>query len=134
MRRSSQRGHATVFGVHYWPNPAHKVETTEAGPPAWVPSKEKCPRDITIAERDALLEASIAVEPADPRSRRFAVRRTTSGLEIFDVKYTRDVDGDPEFHGHPASRIDGRVLKVFRNNGQITSAEYTRLRRELPGC
>jgi hypothetical protein len=120
--------------VRYWPNPAHKEETNEAGPPAWNPYKEKCPRGMTVTERNALLEASVPVEEGNPRSRRFALRRTAAGLEFFDIKYSRDVDGDQEFHGHPASRIDRGVLRVFRTRGLIDQAEYNRLRRELPGC
>jgi hypothetical protein len=89
---------------------------------------------MTVAERDALFEASIPVMPGDPRSRRFALRRSAAGLEVFDVKYGRDVDGDPEFHGHPASRVDRRALKVWRDRGLITPAEYNVLRRDLPGC
>lgn len=121
--------------MRYWPNPAHKEETTEAGPPAWNPNKEKCPRGMTVPERTELLEASIPIKPNDPRSRRFAVRRTESGrLEFFDIKYTRDVDDDIEFHGHPASRVDRGVLKIWRDRGTITDAEYNRLRKDLPGC
>ena len=30
--------------MRYWPNPAHKRETTEAGPPAWSPDKDPCPK------------------------------------------------------------------------------------------
>jgi hypothetical protein len=120
--------------MRYWPNPAHKEDTTEAGPPAWAPNKEKCPRDITTDERNALFLASIPVDAANPRSRRFAVRRTSAGIEIFDIKFTRDVDDDQEIHGHPASRVDRRVLKAFMDQERITSAEYNRLRKELPGC
>lgn len=89
---------------------------------------------MTVEDRNVLLATSVPVDASDPRSRRFAVRRTSTGLEIFDIKYGRDVDGIPEFHGHPASRIDRRALKLLRDTGQITSAEYNRLRREIPGC
>jgi hypothetical protein len=86
------------------------------------------------AERDALFQASIPKDPGDPRSRRFAVRRTATGLELFDVKYTGDEGGVPVFHGHPASRVPAAVLREMRNRGDITEAEYNRLRKELPGC
>ncbi len=89
---------------------------------------------MTVEERVALLEASVAIEEGNPRSRRFALRRSERGLEVFDIKHTRDVAGEPEFHGHPASRVDATVLKRWRNGGLITDAEYNRLRRELPGC
>jgi len=90
---------------------------------------------MTREERQTLLEASVPVDANDPRSRRFAVRRGPTGLlEIFDIKFTRDVDDDHEFHGHPASRIDRRVLKHLREAGLVTDAEYNRLRKDLPGC
>ncbi len=41
-------------------NPAHKVETTEAGPPAWRPDKTPCPKGMTLAERTQPLPASTA--------------------------------------------------------------------------
>jgi hypothetical protein len=37
--------------MRYWPNPAHKAETTEAGPPLWTPDKDLCPTGMTVAER-----------------------------------------------------------------------------------
>lgn len=133
-RRLVSRPCGTFPPVHYWPNPAHKLETTEAGTPAWTPNKEKCPRGMTVEERDQLFAASVPVDGTDPRSRRFAIRRTNSGLEVFDIKWGRDVDGDPEFHGHPAWRIDRGVLKILRDRSLISAAELNRLRKELPGC
>ncbi len=121
--------------MHYWPNPAHKRSTTEVGPPRWAPDKEPCPSDLTVEERNHLFEGSLPVDPNDARSRRFAIRRTAAGLlEIYDIKFGREVDGDPEFHGHPANRIDRKVLRTFLKRGTISEAEYRRLARELPGC
>jgi hypothetical protein len=121
--------------MKYWPNPAHKVETTEAGPPVWNPDKDPCPAGMTVQERRGLLEQSLALDEGDPRSRRFAVRRTEQGLELFDVKWTQDdADGVPVFHGHPASRVPRAILKQWRDAGLITQPEYRRLSRELPGC
>jgi hypothetical protein len=121
--------------MRYWPNPAHKVETTEAGPPVWVPDKEKCPPRMTVPERRALLEASVPMDPNDARSRRFALRRVEHGVELFDVKWTEDdADGEAVFHGHPASRVPRSVLKHWRDAGTLTAAEYRRLSRALPGC
>jgi hypothetical protein len=120
--------------MRYWPNPAHKSDTTEAGPPVWSPDKEKCPRGMTIDERDDLLVKSIPIDDADPTSRRFVARRTERGLEIYDIKFTRMVGDDAEFHGHPATRIDRRVLRKMRDAQIITHAEFRRLLRELPGC
>ncbi|MGH7269595.1 MAG: hypothetical protein ACREJ3_04115, partial [Polyangiaceae bacterium] len=74
--------------MRYWPNPAHKVETTEAGPPAWTPDKDRCPPRMTIEERRALLGASVPLDADDLHSRRFAIRRTERGIELFDVKWT----------------------------------------------
>jgi len=120
--------------MRYWPNPSHKTHTSEAGPPAWSPDKDPCPADMTVEERSALFLGSTPSDPTAAHSRRFALRRTATGLEIYDVKWTRDVDGDPEFHGHPASRVPPSVLRQWRAAEAITEAEYRRLRRELPGC
>lgn len=116
--------------MRYWPNPAHKKQTTEAGPPAWSPDKDPCPREMTVAERNALFLSPVPVGPAAPHSRRFALRRAQQGIEIYDVKWTRDVETDPEFHGHPASRVPPTVLKVWRDAGVITRAEYGRLLKD----
>ncbi len=121
--------------MRYWPNPAHKSETTESGPPKWNPDKDACPSDMTVAERNGLFQGSMPVDDSDPTSRRFALRRTDEGtVEFYDVKLTQIVDGEPEFHGHPASRVDRRVLRRMRDEGLITAAEYNRLRKALPGC
>jgi hypothetical protein len=119
--------------MRYWPNPAHKKETTEAGPPAWHPDKEACPDDLSVAERDELLEASVPHDPADATSRRWTVRRGPNGLELYDIKHTGVIDGTHEFHGHPATYVPAKILKVFRDDGLISRAEYGRLVREL-GC
>lgn len=124
-----------VSGVKYWPNPAHKTATTEVGPPTWNPDKEKCPDDITIEERDQLFARSVPIDPVDPHARRFALRRRDDGrLQVFDVKFGDERDGEPEFHGHPASRVDRQALKKWRADGEISDAEYKRLVKELPGC
>jgi hypothetical protein len=121
--------------MRYWPNPAHKVETTEAGPPVWTPDKDRCPSGMTVQERRALFDASVPLNADDPHSRRFAVRRTEHGLELYDVKWTEDdATGEPVFHGHPASRVPRLVLKKWRDEGVVSAAEYRRLSRELPGC
>ena len=69
--------------MRYFANPAHKIETTEAGPPAWRPDKTPCPKGMTLRERTELLRDSIAEDPNSPISRRFAVRRSASGLDFF---------------------------------------------------
>jgi hypothetical protein len=119
--------------MRYWPNPAHKRQTTEAGPPLWRPNKEPCPDDMTVQERRELLSSSIPNDPGDPHSRRYNVRRTSRGIELYEAKWTRDVNGVPEFHGHPASYVPARVLRTFLADGKITSPEYNRLRKDF-GC
>ena len=117
--------------MRYWPNPAHKQETTEAGPPAWFPNKEACP-PMTVEERRQLLAESIPLDPGDLRSRRYAMRWTEErSLEFFEAKWTREVDGDHEFHGHPTRRIPGSVLRQMRDQGRVSSSEYRRLIKEL---
>jgi hypothetical protein len=119
--------------MRYWPNPAHKRGTTEAGPPRWWPDKEPCPDDLTIDERNDLLATSLALDPADAHSRRFNVRRCVRGLELYEAKWTRDVDGEPEFHGHPTSFVPARVLRGLRDCGRITASEYRKLVKRF-GC
>jgi hypothetical protein len=117
--------------MRYWPNPAHKRQTTEAGPPQWRPDKEPCPDDLTVRERRVLLETAVPLDPIDPRSRRFNARRGPQGLELYDAKWTRDVEGEPEFHGHPATYVPTAVLRALRDRGMITDAEYRRLIRDF---
>jgi hypothetical protein len=91
---------------------------------------------MTVHERRDLLQASIPLDPGEPRSRRFAMRRRPDGVvDVFDVKWTQDdPDGEPVFHGHPASKVPRNILKQWRDLGALTPAEYKRLSRELPGC
>ena len=116
----------------YFPNPAHKVETTEAGPPRWNPDKEKCPREMTVVERLELLELSQAEDGAEDNPKRWAVWRTISGVFFFETKPTLTLpDGRLEVHGHPTSRVPPRILRQMRDSGLITPAEYNRFRKEL---
>lgn len=110
--------------MRYFANPAHKVETTEAGPPAWSPDKTPCPKGMTLRERTELLRDSIAEDPASPVSRRFAVRRTGSGLEFFAIQMTQVVNGEVEYHGYPTVYVPGKVLRQFRDEGIISQPEY----------
>ena len=116
--------------MYYFPNPAHKRETTEAGPPRWRPDKEPCP-NMTPRERATLLRDSIAIDPGSPTSQRFAVRQGASGLEFFTARMTRVVAGDVEFHGYPTAQVPGSVLRQFRDQGRITVAEYRSLVKRL---
>lgn len=118
--------------MRYWPNPVHKRETTEAGPAKWRPAKAPCP-DMTVEERTRLLTDSVPVDPSDPSSRRFNVRRTDTGLEVYDAKCHRVVDGVAEFHGHPATYVPAKVLRDLRDLGRLTEPEYKRLIKDF-GC
>lgn len=117
--------------MRYFANPAHKVETTEAGPPAWRPDKTRCPEGMTLQERTQLLRNSVAEDPNLPTSRRFAVRRTDSGLEFFAVQMTRIVDNETEYHGYPTFYVPVKILRQFRDDGIITRAEYRNLVKRL---
>ena len=117
--------------MRYFANPAHKLETTEAGPPAWRPDKTPCPEGMTLPERTQLLLDSIAEDPNSPTSRRFAVRRSESGLEFFAAQITQIVNGVPEYHGYPTDYVPGRILRQFRDDGAITWPEYRRLVKRL---
>ena len=114
----------------YFPNPAHKRETTEAGPPRWRPDKEPCP-NMTPRERATLLQQSLAKDPGSPTSQRFAIRRGTSGLEFFTARVTRVVNANVEFHGYPTGQVPASVLRRFRDQGRITNAEYRSLLKRL---
>ena len=116
--------------MRYWPNPTHKAETTEAGPPRWRPDSSKCPR-MDPAERNRLLEGAISEDPGRVDSVRYAFRAGAAGQEWFAARFTRMIDGEPEFHGYPCSYVPGKVLKQFWAEGRISEAEYRRLRREL---
>ncbi len=118
--------------LSYHPNPAHKKETTEAGPPRWNPSKEICPSDMSIQEREKLLKGSESRDgsPNDPH--RFAIRRIGKTIELYETRLTlQRPDGVTEVHGHPTEQIPPIVLRRMRDNGLITSAEYKQLIRSL---
>ena len=117
--------------MRYFANPAHKVETTEAGPPAWRPDKTPCPKGMTLRERTELLRDSIAGDPDTPKSRRFAVRRTESGLEFFTAQMTQVVDGEFEYHGYPNRYVPGKILRQFKDRSIISQPEYRSLVKRL---
>ena len=117
--------------MRYVPNPAHKVQTTEAGPPRWRPNKTPCPKGMTRHERSQLLKGSIAADPASPKSRRYAVRRGDAGLEFFAAQVTQVVGGKPEYHGYPADHVPGNVLREFLKKGVISRPEYSKQIRKL---
>ena len=124
--------------MEYWPNPAHKRQTTEAGPPRWRPHKTPCP-EMTLGDRQRLFEASVQSDPVNPGSKRYAVRRHEGRLELFEGQCGGVVDGELHFHGYPAHHpkfhpnprpVPYLVLEEFRDRGLITEDE---LRRALRG-
>ena len=117
--------------MRYFANRAHKVETTEAGPPGWRPDKEPCPKGMTLRERSELLRGSVAENPHSPTSRHFAVRRIESGLEFFTAQMTQVVNGEIEYHGYPTPYVPGKILRQFRDQGKISQSEYRSLVKRL---
>lgn len=117
----------------YKENPAHKTYTTEAGPPEWSPTKEACPVNISLAERNDLLKNSVSEDGSDLDPVRYAVRRTNGGkLEWFRTLLTLEhADGRIEIHGHPfipgKPKVPPKVLRFLRDNGTISKAEYREL-------
>jgi hypothetical protein len=86
---------------------------------------------MTVTERRHLLLTSVPKDPENPRSRRYNIRRSLDGIACFEAKFTRDVGADVEFHGYPCSSVPIKVLRVFRDEGRITDAEYRGLARSL---
>jgi hypothetical protein len=120
--------------LFYFPNPAHKTVTTEAGPPRWYPKKTACEEELTTREAQCLLEQSVAEdgEPLNPR--RWAVRRVGNEVRWYRTLPTQvHPDGKVEVHGHPFvpgyPKVPPRVLRQMRERGMITAAEYKELVR-----
>ena len=83
-------------------------------------------------ERADLLRGSVPEHPDSSSSRRFAVRRGGQGLEFFVAQATRTAeDGEVEYHGYPTHWVPGKVLRRFRDRGDITAAEYRQLVKRL---
>ncbi len=118
--------------IEYEPSPAHKYGTTVAGPPTWNPSKEKCPEDLTVSEREELLRQSFARDGRGDNPRRYALRRASGGTEFYESKLTVvQPGGTIVVHGHPTRRVPPAVLRQMRDEGLIRQAEYRRLIKEL---
>lgn len=116
----------------YAPNPTHKPEWTDAGPPSFRSDKSSCPADLTVIQCRELLEASIPEDPGDPRSRRYAARRSDLGVELFAAQAHSPAGQEPiEFHGYPVPTAPAKVLRGLRDRGDIVPAEYRRLVRGL---
>ena len=94
--------------------------------------KSPCPTDMTVVERQDLLAASVPENPGDPRSRRYAVRRSDLGLELFAAQAHSPLGQEPiEFHGYPVPTAPARVLRELRDRGDLLVAEYRRLIKGL---
>lgn len=118
--------------LRYVPNKVHKREWTEAEPPAPRSDKTPCPSDITAVECHDLLQDAVAEDPSDPRSRRYAVRRSDVGVELFAAQAHSPAGLDPiEFHGYPVPSAPARILRALRDRGDLVTSEYRRLIRGL---
>lgn len=82
-------------------------------------------------ERQALLDSSMSADPDEERGRRYAIRQTVAGFAFFEAKLTRLNGEVAEYHGHPTTRIPAKVLRRFRDRGDLTDAQYRRLVRDL---
>lgn len=117
--------------MKYWPNPAHKRETSEAGPPRWHPNKSACP-PMTVEERQKLFLESVPEDGDQPASPRYAFRVGPRGYEWFAARLTRvSPEGETEFHGYPTDHVPPRVLRRFRDLQRLSDAEYRRLLKEV---
>lgn len=101
-----------------------------AGPPRWHPDKTPCP-PIVVEERERLLNESIPLDSERPDSTRYAFRVGTSGFEWFAARFTRWVEGEAEFHGHPTDYVPARVLRRFRDLGRLSDRDYRQLVKKL---
>lgn len=113
----------------YVPNPSHKLETTEAGPPRWSPKKTACPVGMSMEQRDFLVRESVPIDDDPLNPRRYAVRRVEGRLEWYRSLPTREhPDGRIEIHGHPFvpgyPKVPVKVLRRMRESGVITPSEY----------
>lgn len=80
---------------------------------------------MTAAALNELLQNSVPENCDNPASPRFAVRHGSSGLEFFVARATLTTKhGEVEYHGYPAKRVPGKVLKLFFERGDINRAEY----------
>lgn len=103
-----------------------------SAPPGLRSDKSPCPSDVTAVECHDLLQISVPEDSTDPRSRRYAVRRSEIGPELFAAQAHSPVGQEPiEFHGYPVPTAPARVLRTLRDRGDLLPAEYRRLVRGL---
>lgn len=87
---------------------------------------------MTSSECEALLRGSVPEDPDDPRTRRYAVRRADTGIEIFAAQVHSPAGQHPtELHGYPVPTAPARVLRALRDRGEISQPEYHGLIRGL---
>jgi hypothetical protein len=86
---------------------------------------------MSVEERERLMLESVPEYPDSPTSPRYAFRITAQGFEWFAGRFTRMVDGEPEFHGYPCSVVPIAVLKRLRVAGRLTPAQYRWLVKDL---
>jgi len=85
-----------------------------------------------LDERTRLLLESVAEDPEQPTSPRYAFRVGPRGYEWFVGRLTCVTpEGDFEFHGYPTAHVPPCVLRRFRDLGRLTDAEYRRLVKDL---
>lgn len=116
----------------YEPNPKHKRGTCGKGPPRWFPSSDSlCPDDIDIPLAQELLEAAVA-DRDQAQADGQALYCIYEG-QFFKAYRTERRDEVEVWHGYPVSRelvgeqIPARVLRIFRQRGQLSNSEYKKL-------
>ena len=116
----------------YESNPKHKRGVCGNGPPRWFPSSDSlCPDDIDEELAQELLDDAIADRDAAHRDGG-ALYCLYEGR--FFKAYRTEMRGEVEvWHGYPVRReqvkdqIPARVLRIFRDRGQLSKAEYKKL-------
>jgi hypothetical protein len=111
----------------YRPDPSYKRKRAP-GPPPWQPDLEACP-PMDVEEREALFEAALPLNPEDPRSVRYALRRTPEGhLEFFSAEFSCERGRTDIYSGHPVREVPPQVLMQWREMNRLSEAEYEYLR------
>ncbi len=114
-------------GLRYTGSDKHKQGCAGNGPPRWFPTTASfCPDDVTLADSQDLLENSIEGRSADhpDKKGRYAI----DGRGRFFKAYPGD-DG-ATWHGYEVHRslvprqVPARVLRQFRDLGQLSNADY----------
>ena len=116
----------------YEKNPKHKPGVSGGGPPRWFPSRDSlCPDDVDGELAQKLLDDSVpGDDSAHPDSRaRYAIYQG----RFFKAYQTEERAGIEVWHGYPVSedkvgrQIPARILRVFKNRGQLSKSAYKKL-------